>query len=92
MSRPFFQSVRSIWLFVPIAFIPLFLPSGESHSWYEVGRGWPWHYGSQATDVRLVPMPSIVSSSAFVGDLLVGLAVALTLWMLVRYFCGKTRI
>jgi len=92
MRRPFFQSVRSVWLFIPIVFIPLFLPSGKSRSWYEVGRGWPWHYGSQATDVRPTPFPSIVSTSAFVGDLLVGVAVALTLWMLVRYFCGKTRI
>ena len=47
MRRPFFQSARSLWLFLPIVAVPLFLPSGESRSWYDIGKGWPWHYGWQ---------------------------------------------
>ena len=89
VRRPFFQSVRSLWLFLPIVAIPLFLPSGEHRSWYDIGKGWPWHYGWQATDIRPTPFPSIVSTRAFFGDLIVGLFAAIILWLLVRYFFAR---
>jgi hypothetical protein len=86
----FFQSFKSLFLFTPVAFIPLLLPSGETRSWYDIGRGWPWHYGWQATDLpSSLPFASIGSIAAFFGDFLVGVVATLTLWLLVRYIFAR---
>ena len=91
MRHSLLRSVRWLWLLLPVAVLPLLAPSGESHSWYEVGKGWPWHYGWQATDIRATPWPSIVSTAAFVADLLVGLLAMVVLWLLAAYWCAKRK-
>lgn len=85
MRRPFFQSYRSLWLFLPVVIVPVLLPSGETRSWYDIGRGWPWRYGWQPTDLRPTPLPRIESVGGFAGDLFVGIVAALLLWLAVRF-------
>jgi len=89
--RAFLHSPKSLWLFLPIAFIPLWLPSGFPSEWYNLGRGWPWHYGLQATDVRPRPLPRIDSLGALLADLAVGIVVAVILWLLVRASFGRSK-
>lgn len=78
-------------MFLPIVVLPVISSSGQGDRWYERGVGWPWHYGWQATDIRPIPFPSIVSAPALLGDLFVGVTAAVILWLLVRYLCAKRR-
>ena len=89
MLLSFCQSKKLFWLLLPFAFLPLCIPSNEPRTWASIGRGWPWHYGWQLTDRGTSSMPRIENLTAFFGDFLLGFALVLSLWLVLRHLSGR---
>lgn len=88
MRKPFCRSTVIFWMLLPLAFVPLLVPTWWPRTWSSIDIGWPWHYGWQFIDRTASGIPRIESLVAFFADFFIGLALVLGLWLLLSWLLG----